>query len=132
MTTQEILNGGLAAVSALTTSWAVYMTKKSRTYKKNEEESLFIDNASKLAEVWEKLSKSLQDEVGFLRAENKEMLQKYTDLKVELETQKNTSAFIIKKLELDLETLKMENANLKVENSDLREQVGTGVIKRMV
>lgn len=128
---QELLNWGAGVLTTISGGYALYMNRKSKKAIQNEEESVFIDNAAKLADVWEKLSKTLQDDIRTLKEENKEIFEKYTQLKVDFETQKNTSAFIIKKLELDLEKLTMENSNLKKENSELRELMGGGSIRKL-
>lgn len=128
---QELLNWGAGVLTTGCGAWAVYMGRKSKKARQNEEESIFIDNASKLADVWEKLSKTLQDDIKTLKEENREIFEKYTQLKVDFETQKNTSAFIIKKLELDLEKLSLENTSLKKENSELRDMVGTATIRKL-
>lgn len=129
--TREIINGGLGALGVLGTAWGVYMQRKSKQHQKNEEDSIFVENAEKLTGIWEKLSNGFQSELAYLREESKDMLHKYTELKIELEVSKSKSDFVIEQLKLQVERLEAERDRYKKEAEDLRVQLGTGIIRKL-
>jgi len=127
---QEILNWGLGIVTLISGSYGVYMNRKSKTYIKNEEDSIFVENAEKLTGIWEKLSNGFQSELAYLRKESREMLDKYTELKIELEVSKSKSDFVIEQLKLQLDKVETERDKYKKEVEDLKEQIGSGIVRK--
>ena len=131
MLTQEFLNWSLGVIAAGSAGYGYWVNKKSKKYKEAEEGEKFIDSAVKLTDVWEKLSSNLQVEIKYLRDESKEMLEKYTLLKIDFEVSKGTSAVLIENLSLENERLKMENDRLRAENKELIAKLGGGVVKKI-
>jgi len=127
---QDVLNWGLGIVTVVASSYGVYMNRKSKKQIKNEEDSIFVDNAEKLTGIWERLSNGFQSELAYLRKESKEMLDKYTELKIELEVSKSKSDFVIEQLKLQVKELQVDRDRWKNEAESLREQIGTGFIKK--
>lgn len=127
---QDVLNWGLGIVTLASGSYGVYMNRKSKKQIKNEEDSIFVDNAEKLTGIWERLSNGFQSELAYLRKESKEMLDKYTELKIELEVSKSKSDFVIEQLKLQIKEITLDRDKWRKQAEDLRDQIGTGVIKK--
>ena len=128
---ETILTWGVIALGTLGTAYAAYISRKSKRFKEAEEGDKFIESAVKLTDIWEKLSKNLQNEIEFVRKEYQAMNEKYTQLKIDFEVTKAKSDFVIDQLKLENELLKAENERVKIENREMRGQLGIGSVKSM-
>lgn len=128
---ETILNWSIGAMGTLGTIYAVWISRKSKRFKEAEEGDKFIESAVKLTDIWEKLSKNLQNEIEFLRKESQSMNDKYTALRIDFEVTKAKSDFVIDQLKLENELLKTENERIKTENREMRSELGMSSIKNI-
>ncbi|MFA6072165.1 MAG: hypothetical protein WC810_26670 [Janthinobacterium sp.] len=128
---ETILTWSAITLGAFGTAYAAWVSRKSKRFKEAEEGDKFIESAVKLTNIWEKLSKNLQNEIEFLRKESQAMNEKYTQLKIDFEVTKAKSDFVIEQLKLENELLKVENERMKSENREMRGQLGIGSVKSM-
>lgn len=127
---QDVLNWSVGALGAIGTIYATYMTRKSKARIRNEDEAVFVENADKFTSIWERISAPMQEEMKGMREEQREMLNKYTELKIEFEVSKSKSDFMIEQLKLRAEKAEVERDKYKKENEELRDQIGGGFIKK--